>query len=47
MATVAHDAGVLTRDEVAARLAQLVDAGHRGEFFWAATMFAVGGRRPG
>ena len=47
MAAAAYDAGALTRDEAEAWLAQLVDAGRRRQFFWAATMFAVGGRRDG
>jgi ubiquinone/menaquinone biosynthesis C-methylase UbiE len=46
MAAAAHAAGALSEDEADAWLAQLVDAGRRGEFFWAATMFAVGATRP-
>jgi hypothetical protein len=42
----ACELGALTRHEADEWLAQLAEAGRRGRFFWAATMFAVGGRRP-
>ena len=45
MATVAERAGALGADEARAWLSQLAEAGHRGEFFWAATMFAAAGQR--
>jgi ubiquinone/menaquinone biosynthesis C-methylase UbiE len=46
MATVAERSGAVAAGAGATWLAQLVDAGRRGEFFWAVTMFAVGGTRP-
>jgi len=46
MATAAHVAGAITADEAHEWLAQLVNAGTRHEFFWAATTFAVGAPRP-
>jgi ubiquinone/menaquinone biosynthesis C-methylase UbiE len=46
MAAAAERAGALTADEAQTWLAQLADAGERGEFFWAVTMFAVAGARP-
>lgn len=45
MAAVATGAGALTHAEAEDWLAQLVDAGRRGRFFWAFTMFAVAGTR--
>jgi SAM-dependent methyltransferase len=46
MATIAQRRGAITVDEPHAWLAQLADAGRRGRFFWAVTMFAVAGTRP-
>jgi SAM-dependent methyltransferase len=46
MAAVAERAGALSADDAERWLAQLVDAGTRGRFFWAVTMFAVAGTRP-
>ena len=46
MAAAAERAGVLNADEAQTWLAQLADAGKRGQFFWALTMFAVAGTRP-
>jgi ubiquinone/menaquinone biosynthesis C-methylase UbiE len=46
MAVAAAAAEAISADEADVWLAQLADAGRRGEFFWAATMFAVGARRP-
>ena len=46
MAAVAERAGALSADEAESWLAQLADAGTRGQFFWAVTMFAVAGARP-
>jgi SAM-dependent methyltransferase len=45
MADTAVNAGAITGDEAAAWLAELADAGTTGSFFWAVTMFAVGGVR--
>jgi ubiquinone/menaquinone biosynthesis C-methylase UbiE len=39
-AAVAEDAGAVTAQQAQAWLAQLADAGTRGRFFWAVTMFA-------
>lgn len=46
MAVVAERAGALDADDAHTWLAQLADAGKRGQFFWAVTMFAVAGTRP-
>ncbi len=46
MASAAHVAGAVTRDEADGWLSQLVDAGQQRQFFWAVTMFAVAARRP-
>jgi len=46
MAAAAGRAGALTADEAHTWLAQLTDAGERGRFFWAVTMFAVAATRP-
>jgi hypothetical protein len=46
MASVAVGAGVLDVDDARRWLDQLGESGARGQFFWAATMFAVGGVRP-
>ena len=46
MAVVAEQSGALSSDEAHTWLAQLADAGERGQFFWAVTMFAVAGARP-
>jgi len=46
MAVVAERAGALNSDDAHTWLAQLADAGERGQFFWAVTMFAVAGVRP-
>jgi SAM-dependent methyltransferase len=46
MATAAERAGVLSSGDAHTWLAQLADAGERGQFFWAVTMFAVAGTRP-
>jgi SAM-dependent methyltransferase len=46
MAAVAEHSGGLSSSEARTWLAQLADAGTRGAFFWAVTMFAVGGTRP-
>jgi hypothetical protein len=45
IADVAEQAGALTADEASTWLTQLANAGRRGQFFWAATMFAVGAVR--
>jgi hypothetical protein len=45
MADVAAKSGAITRAEATSWLAELADAGARGCFFWAVTMFAVGGVR--
>ena len=46
MAAVAERSGALTADDAERWLAQLADAGARGRFFWAVTMFAVAATRP-
>jgi ubiquinone/menaquinone biosynthesis C-methylase UbiE len=46
MAAAAERAGALNPGEGRTWLAQLADAGQRGHFFWAVTMFAVAGARP-
>ena len=46
MAAAAERAGALTADDARTWLDQLADAGARGQFFWAVTMFAVAGARP-
>jgi SAM-dependent methyltransferase len=46
MAASAERCGAIAVDEGQAWLAQLADAGQRGRFFWAVTMFAVSGTRP-
>ena len=46
MAAAAERAGELNAGEADTWLAQLADAGERGQFFWAVTMFAVAGMRP-
>jgi len=46
MAAVAERAGALSSDDARIWLAQLADAGERGQFFWAVTMFAVAGACP-
>ena len=46
MATAAARAGAVSAPEADSWLRQLVDAGRRGRFFWALTMFAVAGIRP-
>jgi SAM-dependent methyltransferase len=46
MAVVAEQSGALSSDDAHTWLAQLADAGERGQFFWAVTMFAVAGARP-
>jgi SAM-dependent methyltransferase len=46
MAAVAEDTGAISAGEGDLWLTQLVEAGQRGRFFWAVTMFAVGGLRP-
>ena len=46
MAVVAERAGALNSDDAHTWLTQLADAGERGRFFWAVTMFAVAGARP-
>jgi ubiquinone/menaquinone biosynthesis C-methylase UbiE len=46
MAATAVRAGALAADDAHAWLEQLADAGARGLFFWAVTMFAVAGVRP-
>lgn len=46
MAAAAERAGALSAGEAQTWLTQLVDAGERGQFFWALTMFAVAGTRP-
>src|SRR5438874_12726366 len=45
MAAVARQSGTLSAAEAEDWLTQLGNAGTRGEFFWAATMFAVSGQR--
>jgi ubiquinone/menaquinone biosynthesis C-methylase UbiE len=47
MAAAAERHGAVTADDKAAWLAQLSDAGAQGTFFWAVTLIAVVGRRPG
>ena len=46
MAAAAERTGALSAGEARTWLAQLADAGERGQFFWAVTMFAVAGARP-
>jgi SAM-dependent methyltransferase len=46
LAEAATQMGTVTADEATRWLADLAEAGRRGEFLWAATMFAVGARRP-
>ena len=46
MAATAERTGALSADDAGSWLAQLVEAGARGKFFWAVTMFAVAGGRP-
>jgi ubiquinone/menaquinone biosynthesis C-methylase UbiE len=46
MAAAAWRTGAVTRAEADSWSDQLVQAGTRGAFFWAVTMFAVAGRRP-
>ena len=46
MAVGAERAGALSADDAHTWLCQLADAGERGQFFWAVTMFAVAGTRP-
>jgi SAM-dependent methyltransferase len=46
MAAAAVQAGAVTGEEAASWLEQLADSARRGRFFWAVTMFAVGGERP-
>ena len=46
MAAAVERAGALSAGEAQTWLTQLVDAGERGQFFWALTMFAVAGTRP-
>jgi SAM-dependent methyltransferase len=45
MAAAAERTGALSAGEAEAWLAQLAEAARRGQFFWAATMFAVAGER--
>jgi len=45
MADAAANAGAVTGAEAGSWLAELADAGATGHFFWAVTMFAVGGVR--
>ena len=45
MADAAANAGAITHAETASWLAELADAGATGSFFWAVTIFAVGGVR--
>ena len=45
MADAAASAGAITGAEAVSWLAELADAGPSGCFFWAVTMFAVGGVR--
>jgi SAM-dependent methyltransferase len=45
MAAVAQHRGVLSSADAAMWLHQLLQAGRRGSFFWAVTLFAVGVRR--
>ena len=45
MAAAAANAGAITRADAVSWLAELADAGASGAFFWAVTMFAVGGVR--
>ncbi len=47
MAAAARQAGALSAEESASWLGQLVEAAGAGRFFWAVTMFAVAGVRPG
>ncbi len=44
MAAVAERSGAIAVGDGEAWLGQLTDAGQRGRFFWALTMFAVGAR---
>jgi hypothetical protein len=46
MAAVAEDTGAISVGEGDLWLTQLAEAGQRRRFFWALTMFAVGGLRP-
>jgi hypothetical protein len=46
MAALAECTGAIKVGEGDVWLAQLAEAGQRGRFFWAVTMFAVGGLRP-
>jgi hypothetical protein len=46
MAVVAEQSGALSSEDAHTWLAQLADAGDRGQFFWAVTMFTVAGARP-
>jgi SAM-dependent methyltransferase len=46
MAAAAARAGAVSVAEADTWLGQLVDAGRRGRFFWALTMFAVASNRP-
>ncbi|CAN5507103.1 MAG: methyltransferase domain-containing protein [Nocardioidaceae bacterium] len=46
MTGVAQAEGALSVEETRRWLDELSDAGRRGQFFWAVTMFAVGGQRP-
>lgn len=45
MANCAANAGAITPSDAVSWLAELADAGTSGAFFWAVTMFAVGGVR--
>jgi SAM-dependent methyltransferase len=46
MAAAAERCGAIAPGDGHAWLTQLADAGQRGRFFWAVTMFAVSGARP-
>jgi SAM-dependent methyltransferase len=46
MAALAEHTGTISVGEGDVWLTQLAEAGQRGRFFWAVTMFAVGGPRP-
>ena len=45
MAALAEHSGAIGVGDAESWLAQLTDAGHRGRFFWAVTMFVVGATR--
>ena len=47
MAAAAGRAGAISAADADTWLDQLADAGRRGHFFWAVTMFAVASKRPG